>query len=98
MSDRDLSHDISLKHAGSQSHSGPQDPAHGHMGPDHMAQAQPGGRGHRWLMLACCIPMVLIVVSLLASGAAGAGAIVFAVICLGMMTLMMFTMPGGHKH
>lgn len=59
---------------------------------------QNGGHSHRGLMLVCCIPMVLIVLGLLATGAAGTGAIVFAAVCIGLMALMMFAMPGDHKH
>lgn len=69
-----------------------------HMGHEHMGYEEPRGHSHRWLMLACCIPMVLIVLGLLATGAAGSGAILFALICVGMMALMMFAMPGGHNH
>jgi hypothetical protein len=54
--------------------------------------------GHRWMMLACCVPMLIAVAFLLASGTAGAGAIVFAAVCVGMMAVMMFAMPGGHRH
>lgn len=57
-----------------------------------------GHGGHRWMMIACCIPMLVIVGALVATGVAGTGAIAFAVICFGMMALMMFTMPGGHNH
>jgi hypothetical protein len=70
-------------------------PHRGHEQPSHEEQ---GGNGHRWLMIVCCIPMVVIVGVLLATGVAGTGAIVFAVLCLGMMALMMFAMPGGHNH
>ena len=62
-----------------------QRPGHGH-----------GGR-HRLLMLVCCLPMLLIVVVLVATGVAGTGAIVYAVLCTAMMALMMIAMPG-HKH
>ena len=55
------------------------------------------GRGHGLMMLACCVPMLLIAVALVASGAAGAGAILFALLCFVMMAAMMFTMPG-HRH
>lgn len=51
------------------------------------------GHGHRWMMIACCVPMVLVVVGLLISGVAGPGALVFAGVCLGMMWLMMKAMP-----
>lgn len=63
---------------------------------DTSSREQHSGQGHRWLMIACCIPMVVVVAVLLATGAAGSGALVFAAICLGMMALMMFAMPGGH--
>lgn len=53
-------------------------------------------RGHRWLMLACCVPMLVIVAVLLISGTAGIGAVVFAVVCVGIMTAMMLAMPRGH--
>lgn len=70
---------------------------HGQAGQD-VSHEDQGGNRHRWLMIACCIPMVVIVGVLLATGAAGTGAVAFAAICLGMMALMMFAMPGGHKH
>ena len=60
--------------------------------------AQSGHGGHRWMMMACCIPMVIIVGILVATGVAGTGAIVYAAVCLGMMALMMLAMPGGHHH
>jgi hypothetical protein len=49
------------------------------------------------MMLACCVPMLLIAFALVASGTAGAGAIFFALLCTAMMAAMMFAMPG-HKH
>ncbi|MCR6490954.1 hypothetical protein [Cellulomonas sp. P24] len=54
--------------------------------------------GHRLMMIACCIPMLVIVGILVGTGAAGSGAILFALICLGAMALMMFAMPGRHNH
>ena len=54
--------------------------------------------GHRWMMLICCIPMVAIVVLLIVSGAAGSGALLWALGCVAMMAAMMFMMPGGHNH
>ena len=57
-----------------------------------------GGWGHRLLMLACCIPMLVVVFALVASGVAGAGSIIFALLCVAMMAAMMFMMPGGHRH
>ena len=61
-------------------------------------EEKPTGWGHRLLMLACCIPMLIVVIALVASGVAGAGAVIFALLCVAMMAAMMFMMPGDHKH
>jgi len=54
------------------------------------------GGGHGWMMLACCIPMVVIAVALVAAGAVSASFLVFAAVCVGAMFLMMRAMgPGG---
>ena len=57
-------------------------------------------RGHsRWLMIACCVPMIAIAVAIVASGA-GVGFLVVAVMCTMMMALMMGSMShgsGDHK-
>ena len=55
------------------------------------------GRGHGLMMLACCVPMLLIAFALVVSGAAGAGAILWALLCTAMMAAMMVAMPG-HRH
>ena len=49
------------------------------------------------MMLACCVPMLLIVGALVVTGVAGTGAIVYALVCTAMMAAMMLFMPG-HKH
>lgn len=49
-----------------------------------------GGRGH-WLMVACCIPMLVIAIVLVASGAS-IGTLVIAAACTAMMALMMIGM------
>ena len=54
--------------------------------------------GHRLMMVLCCIPMLVVVVALVVTGAAGSGAIAWALLCVAMMALMMFAMPGGHRH
>ncbi len=51
-------------------------------------------RGHGWMMIACCIPMLVIAVALWAAGVAGPGFLVAAVACTAMMALMM----GGMSH
>ena len=56
-----------------------------------------GGWGHSLMMLACCVPLVLVVVGLVLSGAAGSGAVLYALLCTAMMAAMVFMMPG-HRH
>ena len=51
---------------------------------------------HGVMMIVCCIPMLAIAGLLVATGVAGPGAIVAALVCTLMMGAMMFTMPGGH--
>ncbi|MCY1657478.1 hypothetical protein ACIQCV_00080 [Dietzia maris] len=43
-------------------------------------------------------PMLVLVGVLLVTGVAGTGVIVFGALCVAMMGLMMFAMPGGHGH
>ena len=54
-----------------------------------------GHGGHRWMMVACCAPMLLIAIALVISGVANAGAIAFALACTAMMALMMAGMGHG---
>lgn len=62
------------------------------------AQPQPGPEKHErpWrhhlLMMAVCLPMVVIVGALVATGVVGAGAIGYAVLCIAMMAAMMMLM------
>ena len=54
--------------------------------------------GHSWLMIACCIPMIVIAVALVATGVVSAGFLLFAVLCTAMMALMMRGMDhDGHQ-
>ena len=54
-----------------------------------------GHGGHGWMMVACCIPMLLIAIVLVATGVAGAGFIFIAIMCTAMMWMMMRGMSGG---
>jgi hypothetical protein len=54
-----------------------------------------GHRGHSWMMIACCIPMLAIAIVLVATGVVGAGFIFIAVMCTAMMAMMMRMMSGG---
>ena len=66
---------------------------------DHTEHPGAGGHSrHRWMMIACCIPMLVVAVALIASGTVGIGGIVFALACVGMMAAMMFSMGGEHRH
>ena len=54
-----------------------------------------GQGAHGWLMIACCIPMMVIVVALVVTGVASAGLLVAAFACTAMMALMMRAMDHG---
>jgi hypothetical protein len=51
--------------------------------------------GHDWMMIACCVPMLVIAVVLVATGVAGAGLLFAAIMCTAMMWMMMRGMSGG---
>ena len=74
-------------------------PAHAHTQGDSTGHGDPTGRhshgGHGWMMIACCIPMLVIAVVLVAIGVVGTGFIVTALACTAMMALMMRGMHGG---
>ncbi|QUW85877.1 hypothetical protein SMIR_40995 (plasmid) [Streptomyces mirabilis] len=51
--------------------------------------------GHGWMMLACCIPMILIAVALVATGVVGVGWLLVAFTCVALMALIMRATSGG---
>lgn len=51
-----------------------------------------GHGGHGWLMIACCIPMLVIAVALVATGTVKPGFLIFALLCTAMMAMMMWAM------
>ena len=56
----------------------------------HEPEVKSGHGGHsHWMMIACCVPMLVIAVALVATGVAGPGFIVAAIACTAMMALMM---------
>ncbi len=64
----------------------------------HAAGAQHSGRGHgghSWMMIACCIPMLVIAIALVATGVASPGFLLAALACTAMMALMMRGMDHG---
>jgi hypothetical protein len=50
--------------------------------------------GHGWMMVVCCIPMLVLAVTLVATGVASAGFLLAALMCTAMMALMMRGMGG----
>ncbi len=59
-------------------------------------QAQPRRHGgHGWMMIACCIPMLVIAVVLAATGVVSIGFVFAATACTAMMALMMCGMGHG---
>ncbi len=64
---------------------------------DPHAQQEKGGQGDhgRWMMIACCVPMLVIAVVLVATGVVGFGFVIVAIACTAMMALMMGGMSGG---
>lgn len=69
--------------------------AHSHTGHE---GAPSGHRGHGWMMIACCIPMIAIAVALAMAGVLSAGFLVFVIACTSMMALMMRGMSGDDIH
>lgn len=61
-------------------------------------EGRAGHGGHGLMMLVFCIPMILLAVGLVATGVAGSGAVVGALLCTAMMAVMMLAMPGSHDH
>jgi hypothetical protein len=51
--------------------------------------------GHGWMMMACCVPMLVIAIVLVATGVVGFGFLFSAVACTVMMALMMRGMSHG---
>ena len=72
-----------------------------HRKPDLQAEETeaPGhrGRSHGWMMIICCIPMLVIAIALVATGVVGPGFIVAALACTAMMALMMRGMHHGRS-
>ncbi len=63
-----------------------------HAGMGHSAHAGMGHGGHHWMMMICCVPMIIIAVFLVATGVVGAGFIFIALACTAMMWMMMRAM------
>lgn len=58
----------------------------------------PGGQAshrHGWMMIICCVPMLVAVVALAALGVISPGFVAIAVACAVLMGLMMAGMSGG---
>ncbi len=64
------------------------------MTPEEHASMHGSHKGHRLMMIACCVPMLIIAIALVVTGVIGARFLIFAVAC----TLMMSLMMGGMNH
>jgi hypothetical protein len=62
---------------------------------------QHGGYGghprHAWMMTARCIPILVVAITLVATGVAGYGLIFATIMCTAMMAMMMRMMSGGSE-
>jgi hypothetical protein len=64
---------------------------------DHVTRTPPadpqqdrrGHTGHGWMMIACCVPMLVIAIVLVAAGAVSVSWLFTALMCAAMMALMM---------
>ena len=70
-------------------------------GQNHVGMSK--SHGHSWMHWLMCLPMVAIVGFLVLTGAAGGGAILYALGCMAMMGVMMLfmnhgTQNSGHHH
>ena len=75
------------------------DPPHHerHTDEHHADRHQTGAhRSHNWMMIACCIPMLVIALALVATGVLSGGFLLFVVACTAMMFLMMRGMSHGN--
>ena len=70
---------------------------HQHTYPERSDGQHRGHSGHGWMMIACCIPMLIIAIVLVATGVAGPGFILAAILCTAMMAMMMGGMHGGGR-
>jgi hypothetical protein len=60
------------------------------------SQSQHGSHaGHGWMMILCCIPMLVIAVALVATGVVSASFLFAAIACFAMMAMMMVMMTRG---
>jgi hypothetical protein len=69
-----------------------------HDRPEHDVQGGMSHAGHGWMMIVCCIPMLIIAAALVAAGVVGVGFIFAAVMCTAMMAIMMRAMGHGQSH
>jgi hypothetical protein len=56
-----------------------------------------GPSGHAWMMIACCIPILVVAITLVATGVVGYGLTFATMMCTAMMAMMMRMMSGGSE-
>ena len=65
---------------------------------EHRSRDSRGGTGrggHGWMMIACCVPMLVIAIALVAAHVVSIGFLAVALACTAMMALMMSGMGHG---
>ena len=68
---------------------------HNPVGPDSGHGGDAGGhRRHGWMMIACCVPMLVIAIVLVVTGVASPAFLIVALGCTAMMAMM----TGGMNH
>jgi len=61
-----------------------------HLSTDEMQEHKSDGHGgHSWMMMACCVPMIVIALALVLTGVVSPSLLIYAVVCLVMMAAMM---------
>ena len=58
-------------------------------------QQEAGRGGHGWMMIACCVPMLIIAGALVATGVVSGIFLVYVIVCTAMMAMMMKGMGHG---
>ncbi|GEM_PF-6106611 len=59
------------------------------------SEPETAGRGrHRWVMIACCLPILVIAAALVLTGSVTTAGLLFVLACMAMMAIMMFSPPG----
>ncbi len=88
--------EMNQQHSSAHSSPGMSDHGHGEDSTGHSKNGAEGSHGgHNWMMMACCVPMIVIALGLVLAGVVSVSFLIYAVACLGMMFMMMRMMDHG---